>query len=255
MHDETLRQEFTHQAGSFATSEGANAAETLGSLVDLVEPDPGARWLDVACGPGVIARRMAPRVGAVHGVDLTAAMVETAAAQAREAGIGNATFSVGDATALGFPNDSFDGAVTRFSLHHVPRPARVVAEMARVVRPGGWVVVSDHLASEGQEAAAWHEEVERLRDPSHWACLTADRLRELGERAGLELESERVIPFSLDYEGWLRRGSGSAQAAGLIEGAVAERPGGTDAFRLGAGGEGRRLGLSYWLGRWRVPVA
>ena len=82
--------------------------------------------------------------------------------------IANVDFSVGDATALEFGDASFDGAVTRLSLHHIPLPGRVVAEMARVVRPGGWVIVGDLVADEADgEVAAWREEIERLRDPSH----------------------------------------------------------------------------------------
>lgn len=64
-------------------------------------------------------------------------MIEKAREEAALEGIGNAEFSVGDATALEFEDASFDGAVTRFSLHHIPVPGRVVAEMARVVGPGG----------------------------------------------------------------------------------------------------------------------
>ena len=82
----------------------------------------------------------------------------------------NARFVVGYATALDLPDACVDGAVTGcFSLHHVPLPSRVVAEMARVVRPGGWVCLADHVTSDDGRETAWHQEIERLRDPSHWA--------------------------------------------------------------------------------------
>jgi hypothetical protein len=73
-------------------------------------------------------------------------------------------------------------------------PGRVVAEMARVVRPGGWVCLADHIASDDLEEYAWHQEIERLRDPSHWACLTPAAIRQLGVAAGLTLRHERLIP-------------------------------------------------------------
>ncbi len=195
MYEESIRDEFTHQTDAFASAAVMSAAETLGALVELVPADPEARWVEVACGPAAISRALAGRVGSVHGVDLTPAMVEKAAAEAAREGIGNAEFSVGDATALGFDDASFDGAVTRFSLHHIPAPKRVLAEMARVVRPGGWVIVGDHVTDADGDAAAWHEEIERLRDPSHWACLTPDRLRAMGEEVGLASRPRGADPL------------------------------------------------------------
>jgi SAM-dependent methyltransferase len=251
VYEESIRDEFTHQTDSFARSPVMSAAETLGALVELVPADAEARWLEVACGPAVISRALAGRVGSVHGVDLTPAMVERARAEAAGEGIGNAEFSVGDATALEFAEASFDGAVTRFSLHHIPAPRRVLEEMARVVRPGGWVIVGDHVTDADGDAAAWHEEIERLRDPSHWACLTPDRLRAAGEAAGLELDLEELIPFEIDFGEWLGRGSGGPSAAALVDRLLTEAPPTADSFRVFGEGEERRLALHNSLSRWR----
>jgi SAM-dependent methyltransferase len=253
MYEESIRDEFTHQSDSFARAPVMSSAETLGALVELVPVEPKARWLEVACGPAAISRALAGRVGSVHGVDLTPAMVAKAGEEATREGIANAEFSVGDATALGFAEASFDGAVTRFSLHHIPAPQRVLEDMARVVRPGGWVIVGDHVTDADGDAAAWHEEIERLRDPSHWACLTPDRLRALGEAAGLELDLEELIPFDLDFGEWLGRGSGGASAAPLIESLLGRAPETADSFRVVREGDGRRLALHNSLSRWRRP--
>jgi SAM-dependent methyltransferase len=177
--------------------------------------------------------------------------VDVARREAAAEGIGNAVFSVGDAPALGFGEGSFDGAVTRFSLHHIPLPGRVVEQLARVVRPGGAVVLADHVTSPDADEAAWHEEIERLRDPSHWACLTPARLRPLAERAGLALEQEDEIPISIDYEEWIARGSGGPASAGLIARALADRVPAPDVFRVVDRGDGRRLELRYWMSVWR----
>lgn len=249
----SIRDEFSRQAESFARSPAMSAAETLGALVELVPADPGGRWLEVACGPGIVARALAPRVGAVAGVDLTPSMIEKARSEAAAVGATNLEFSLGDATALDFPDAGFDGAVTRFSLHHIPVPGRVLAEMARVVRPGGWVVVADHLTDANGDAAAWHAEIERLRDPSHWACLTPERLRRLGGAAGLELDHKEVLTFDIDFDEWLRRGTGGAASAELIERLLTEAPAGAESFHVFDSAEGRRLGLRNSLARWRVP--
>jgi SAM-dependent methyltransferase len=256
MYEESIRAEFTHQTETFARSPAMSSAETLGVLVDLVPPDPDARWLETASGPGLVARAIAGRVGSVQGVDLTPSMVEKAAAEAREAReaeLANVAFTVGDATALELDDDSFDGAVNRFSLHHIPVPGRVLEEMARVVRPGGWVLASDHLTDADADAAAWHEEIERLRDPSHWACLTRERLLAAGKAAGLELDEERIVPLDLDFDEWLRRGSGGPAAAHLIERLLASPPPSAASFRVEGEGDKRRLLLRSSVARWRVP--
>jgi SAM-dependent methyltransferase len=251
MYEDSIRTEFTHQTESFARNEVATKAETLGALVELVPEDPEASWLEAACGPATISRALAPRVGRVHGVDLTPSMVEKASEEATGEGIGNVEFSVGDATALGFEDGSFDGAVTRFSFHHIPAPWRAMGEMARVVRPGGWIVVSDFIADPDRDVYAAVEEIERLRDPSHWSCLTAEQLRTIGEQFPLEVESEQLIAFDLDYEDWLRRGSGGPAAAELIERLLERLPEGSGCFRVDEGDDGRRLSLVNSLTRWR----
>jgi ubiquinone/menaquinone biosynthesis C-methylase UbiE len=200
MHEESVREEFTHQTESFARNPVALRAETLDALVDLAPAEPDSRWLEAACGPGIVARRLAARVGEVCGVDLTPSMVEKANAEAARDGVENVRFEVGDATALSFGEAEFDGAVTRFSFHHIPAPGRVLAEMARVVRPGGLVIVADHLADPDRDGCAWAEEIERLRDPSHWACRTEEWFRHAGSEAGLVLEDEGVHPLRIDFE-------------------------------------------------------
>jgi SAM-dependent methyltransferase len=253
MYERSIRDEFTHQTETFARSPAMTSATALGTIVDLVPEDPEARWLEVACGPAAVGRTLSRRVGSVHGVDMTPAMIEKAREEAGRQGLANADFSLGDATALEFGDASFDGALTRFSLHHIPVPGRVVAEMARVVRPGGWVILSDHLTDEDGDAAAWHEEIERLRDPSHWACLTARRIRALGEAAGLELDQEQIIPFELDFEGWRERSSGGPGAAPLIDRLLAEAPASAESFQVLGEGVDRRLALRISLTRWRRP--
>jgi SAM-dependent methyltransferase len=248
MHDDTLIREFTHQAESFNTSAVARDDEILSHLLRIAAPAAGERWLDAACGPGLVSRALAALVAAVHGVDATPAMIEVARREA--AALPNVTFALGDATALELPDAGYDGALARFAIHHVPVPGRLVAELARVIRPGGAVVVADHLADDDAGSALWAQELERLRDPSHWTCLTAAGLRELGARAGLRLEAEEIHPITLDFEDWRRRGSGGEGARALIERSLAERPHGTKCFRARDG----RIELRLWIGRWRTAA-
>jgi SAM-dependent methyltransferase len=252
-HSTSILDEFAHQADAFARSPAMSLAETLDAVVEMVPEDPTACWLEIACGPGLIARATARRVGSVQGVDLTPSMVDKARAEATAAGVDNVSFAVGDATDLDLGTDSFDGAITRFSLHHIPAPVRVLEEMSRVVKPGGLIVVADHVTDEDGEAAAWHEQIERLRDPSHWACLTPRRLAAMGEQVGLEPDLDRVVPFRIPYSEWLNRGSGGPRNAELIERLLGEAPVTAESFAVDGDGENRLLCLRNSLHRWRVP--
>ena len=203
--------EFSHQAESFNRSQAANAPETLAALVELADPGPAsAGWRPRAGRAWWRARWRRARAPCTASTSRRRWWSWRGARPRAE----NATFSVGDATALADPDGAYDGAIARFTLHHVPVPARLVEELARVVRPGGAVVLADHLLDEDPAAAAWSAEIERLRDPSHWASLPLERLRALGAGAGLELEREEVSPLALDLGDWLERGSGTASGPG-----------------------------------------
>ncbi len=107
-------------------------------FLDWLEPTPGARWLDVGCGTGVFTELLVERCAPieVHGVD--PAEPQLAYARTRPSGR-IALFRKGDAMALPYGRERFDAAVMALVIFFVPDPMRCVAEMARVVRPGGTV--------------------------------------------------------------------------------------------------------------------
>src|SRR3712207_3794143 len=108
------------------------------TFLEWLTPESGLRWLDVGCGNGAFTEMLAGRCApaSVHGVDPSEAQL--AFARARPAAR-LAEFRRGDAMALPFTDDTFDAAVMPLVIFFVPEPARGVAEMARVVRPGGTV--------------------------------------------------------------------------------------------------------------------
>ena len=150
-------------------------------------------------------------------------MIEVARREAAAAGLENTTPTVGDATALDLPEASFDAAINRFAIHHIPVPGRMMAEFSRVVWPGGRIVLSDTVADDDARACGWVQAIERLRDPSHWASLPHAQLRALGTAAGLTLEDERLATLEIDFDNWLARGTGHENAR-LVEQALSNRP-------------------------------
>jgi len=108
------------------------------AFLDWVSPEARWRWLDVGCGNGAFTEMIVDRCApaAVWGIDPSEGQL--AFARTRPASR-VAQFRQGDAMALPFGDDAFDAAVMPLVIFFVPEPARGVAEMARVVRPGGWV--------------------------------------------------------------------------------------------------------------------
>jgi SAM-dependent methyltransferase len=123
--------------------------ERIAADVAAVAPD-GARVLEVGCGPGRLSILLARQHGLeVTGLDLDPAMVERARANAvRRAGEHGRkpSFLVGDVASLAFPDRSFDLVVSTLSMHHWADPMAGLAELGRVLRPGGLALVWDFRA-------------------------------------------------------------------------------------------------------------
>jgi len=110
-------------------------------LVRFAGIRPGAKVLDVACGTGVAALTAARAGAEVHGIDLTPELVQHARENAALMKL-NASFDEGDAEALPFADATFDFVVSQFGHMFAPRPDVTVAQMLRVLKPGGTIAFS-----------------------------------------------------------------------------------------------------------------
>jgi ubiquinone/menaquinone biosynthesis C-methylase UbiE len=155
--------------------------------------------LDVACGPGMLACAFAEVACHVTGIDLTPAMIERAQALRHTKGRTNLAWQIGDVLPLPFPDASFALVFTRYSFHHFLDPKAVLAEMVRVCRPDGRVVVVDVFTTGPQQAEEFNR-MEKLRDPSHVRALSLEELTGLLDEAGLQNVKRQFYKheFSLD---------------------------------------------------------
>lgn len=145
------------------------------------------RVLDVGTGVGALALALSPSVREVVAVDTDPERLFLA----RERAPANVTFAEADATKLPFGAGSFDLAATLRTLHHVARPELVVAELVRVTRFDGRVLVIDQIAPADPLIAIELDRFERTRDPSHTRLLPDGDLRALFEANSLVLLRDR----------------------------------------------------------------
>jgi len=171
-------------------------------FLDWLDAPKGLHWVEVGCGNGAFTEeliaRCAPR--AVDAIDPSKGQL--AFARARPAAK-LAQFRIGDAQALPFPDNSADAAGMALVITFVPDPAKAVAEMARVVRPGGlvatymWDVAGGGipLAPVGRALKAMGKEYSRMSE----AAARRDTMQALWQGAGLQAVETRVFHITVNF--------------------------------------------------------
>ena len=200
MQDAT-RERFAKTAERIAALQDARAAELEQKTLQFVSPKGDERALDSGAGTGALAFALAPHVREVVGVDVVPELLEQARKRAEQ--LSNVSFVEGDATKLPFGYGEFDLAGTLRTLHHIARPELVIAELARVTRSRGRVLVIDQIAPVDPAAAVELNSFERARDLSHTRTLADVDLRGLFESNGLVLVRAKYERESRDVDAYL----------------------------------------------------
>ncbi|HEX3805413.1 MAG TPA: methyltransferase domain-containing protein [Gaiellaceae bacterium] len=155
----------------------------LDVVVEMCNPGPGVKALDVATGGGHVARRLREAGAEVVTVDPSPGMQPDVIAPAEQ---------------LPFADGSFDVVVTRLAAHHFQSIGDAIGEIARV--SNGVVVIEDHHYTDEET-----EQAEKLRDPSHVRSLSEEEWRELLVSAALEVERVEFYDMTLTFDDWLAR--------------------------------------------------
>ena len=199
-----VEEVFGKNADKYVTSSSHAKGDDLPLLVEWLQPEKTWTVLDIATGGGHVAKTLAPHVATVFSTDLTRTMLENTAKHLRN-NFDNIEYVVADAEALPFLAETFGAAVCRIAPHHFPHPERFIAEVAKVLKTGGKFVLIDNVAPIDPELAEFMNTTERLRDRSHFRCLSKEEWSGLLQDNGMkELKSEdRRKTF--DYPSWVAR--------------------------------------------------
>jgi SAM-dependent methyltransferase len=183
---------------------GRNSSLLAAEFLDLIDPRPGQRVLDVGCGPGVLTAPLAERVGAaaVTGVEPSESFVDAARGLLPDVDI-----RLAPAEELPFPDDTFDVTLAQLVVHFMTDPVGGLREMARVTRPGGLVAASvwDDAGDRSPLSPFWR--AVRQTDPSaigetQMAGVRDGHLVELFTSAGLHGAEQHVLTVRTAFSGF-----------------------------------------------------
>ena len=148
--------------------------EKMAEVAGIAE---GSEIADVGTGTGFVAAGLAPRVKRVIGIDNASAMLRVAHENLDYLGVSNAELLVGDLAGLPLADNSVDAAFANMVLHHAVDPVAMLKEMARIVRPGGTIVLTDEVEHSYEWMREAHADV--------WLGSTPKQVEDFFREAGL----------------------------------------------------------------------
>lgn len=187
---ESARQVFGRRVDRYAELDVFSEEQYYRSLLDLADPRPRDHALDLATGTGLLALMMARTAARVTGADITPEMLEKARGRLAAAGLDNVEFLEAAVPELPFPDGSFDLVTCRLAFHHFTDPAEALAEISRVLKPGGRFVMEDVFGLDDAAIREKRERMEKLFDPSHVRAYSPTELRGLLQAAGFGISGE-----------------------------------------------------------------
>lgn len=202
-HISEIHKSFEQQASGFdSTTYHLSKSEYLEYMVKKTAPQKTDHILEVAAGTCICGRAFAPYVEHITCLDTTAAMLEVGKSECEKKGIHNITFVKGIAEELPFLDNSFDIVMSRLAFHHFVNPKEIFAEMKRVLKPGGKLVLMD-MTIQKEDLRNVVDEIERLRDNSHVRDLSKTEMEDLYVRNGMKIIMQEQIEIPVILENWM----------------------------------------------------
>jgi ubiquinone/menaquinone biosynthesis C-methylase UbiE/catechol 2,3-dioxygenase-like lactoylglutathione lyase family enzyme len=211
-----VREMFGKTAEAYVASPVHASGADLNRLVELAAPSLSDRALDVSTGGGHTALALAFHVAHMTASDLTPRMLAAARDFLTASGVFNASYVIADAERLPFLDASFDLVTVRIAPHHYASLPTAVREMARVLKPGGRLVMVDNIAPDNPMLDELLNRWEKWRDPSHVREYTVGEWQSHLASAGLEITTVEIQRKAHEFAPWVERMQmGEAERAAL----------------------------------------
>ena len=182
------------------------------ALVSLIPADPPGRLIDIGTGTGRVLELLAGKVREGMGIDASRAMLALARARLAQGGMSHCAVRLADMYRLPLPDGSYDTAVLQMVLHYAEDPAGAVAEAARVLRPGGRLIVIDLAA---------HDHADLVAKRAHrWPGFSDEAIRALLTGAGLTPGETAAVPGPLEVRLWCATSPDMAAQSVSLEHAI-----------------------------------
>ena len=219
-----IQRKFGEAAAEYAASAVHARGASLARLVELVDPKPSWRVLDVATGAGHTALAFAPRVARVTASDVTDAMLVEAKKLAKARGLVNFRTARARAEDLPFPDMSFDLVTCRLAAHHFENTGAFAEEAFRVLIPNGVFALVDNVSPNSRDWPAVYKDFEKLRAPSHGRCLALSEWAALLEDAGFAVEHSEHMDQDIEFDPWVQRMRYAGSTIARLKAMLGEEP-------------------------------
>ena len=220
----TSQGHFGKLAEAYRDSKTHAQANGLASAADYLSDRRYGTAVDIGAGPGFTAFAISGHCERVIATDVTPEMLEQARSLRAERGAPQTEMMLVTAERLPYAAGSIDLVTCRTAAHHFLDVGAWLEEVARVLAPGGELILIDTISPDDAEALAWMHEIEIWRDPSHVRNLTAGDWTRAAARAGLRVTETALSRVDLEYPDWTERAGMPKEDAAQLGQALADAP-------------------------------
>jgi ubiquinone/menaquinone biosynthesis C-methylase UbiE len=204
-HAGKVEEQFGSVAEAYLSSTVHSQGPDLAAVAERFRGTSNVAVLDLGCGAGHLSFTVAPHVKSVTAYDLTSEMLDVVRQEAERRNLRNVITRQGRADELPFEAASYDWVCTRYSAHHWAGLPKAIAEIRRVLKPGGSFLLIDTCAPENPLLDTHLQAIELLRDGSHLRNYTPAQWGAMLRAQGFTIEAQSLSKIATDFNAWVQR--------------------------------------------------